>query len=112
MRKKKTILIGLDGVSFTMLQNLITNDVMPNFKKLSEEGVFKQLKASIPDNSAVSWSSIMTGENPGEHGIFGITDLIPNTYTFRFPNFLNLKSKPFWFQKPDKKYVALLTKYG
>ena len=63
---------------------------MPNLEKLKQDGILKRMTVSIPDNSAVSWSSIMTGENPGEHGIFGFTDLIPNTYTLRFPNSNNL----------------------
>ncbi len=49
----------------------------------------------------------MTGDNPGKHGIFGFTDLIPNTYTLRFPNFFNMQTKPFWFQQPQKKYVII-----
>ena len=53
----------------------------------------------------------MTGDNPGKHGIFGFRDLIPNTYTLRFPNFHNMQSKPFWFQKPEKTYVIINLPY-
>jgi len=104
---KRNVLIGIDGAPYTMLKEFFQQGVMPNFEKLSKKGVFKQLMATIPDNSAVSWSSIMTGDNPGKHGIFGFTDLIPNTYTLRFPNFFNLQTQPFWLQKPEKKYVIL-----
>jgi predicted AlkP superfamily phosphohydrolase/phosphomutase len=103
----KTVLIGIDGAPFSMLQEFMRTGLMPNLRSLSEQGVFRQMMASIPDNSAVSWSSIMTGDNPGVHGIFGFTDLIPNTYTLRFPNFHAMQSQPFWFQRPEKTYVIL-----
>lgn len=106
-KRKRTVLIGIDGAQYTMLYKISNDGIMPNFNSLKDEGVFKQMMASIPDNSAVSWSSIMTGVNPGEHGVFGFTDLIPKTYTLGFLNFMNMKHKPFWMQKPNKKYVIL-----
>jgi len=103
----RTILIGIDGAPYTMLDKFSRDGTMPNLSKLRNGGVFKQMMASMPDNSAVSWSSIMTGKNPGEHGIFGFTDMIPNTYTMKFPNFYNLNAPPFWHQNPEKKYVII-----
>jgi len=69
---------------------------MPFFNSLKREGVFKVLKSSIPAISSISWSSIITGANPGEHGIYGFTEMIPNTYALSFPNFLSLKKPAFW----------------
>jgi len=105
--KPRTILIGIDGLGYTMIQKLFTEGVMPNFQKIANNGVLSHMMASIPDNSAVSWSSIMTGKNPGEHGVFGFTGLIPGTYTLNYPNFLNLQSKPFWHIKQNKKYIII-----
>ncbi len=107
MNMKRTLLIGIDGASFSQLQRLFELGVMPNMKALSEKGAFRQMTAALPDNSAVSWSSIMTGTNPGEHGIFGFTDLIPGTTTLRFPNSRNLRAVPFWQQNSDRKYVII-----
>jgi len=104
MRK---VLLGIDGAPFSMLNELIADGKMPNLAKLSETGTFRPLQASLPENSAVSWSSIMTGTNPGEHGIFGFTDIIPNTYTMRFPNFYNIKVPTYWQQEPDKRHIII-----
>ena len=107
MFANKTVLVGIDGASFTLLKELMDCGVMPELKHIVEDGIFTRMNAPIPDNSAVSWSSIMTGANPGTHGIFGFTELIPETYTLRFPNFLNLQANPFWLQNPDKKYIII-----
>jgi predicted AlkP superfamily phosphohydrolase/phosphomutase len=49
----------------------------------------------MPPNSAVSWSSIFTVRNPGEHGIYGFTDFLPNSYTVSYHHSMRLKSQPF-----------------
>ena len=65
---------------------------MPNSSRLMEDEIFKKMESSIPEVSSVAWSSIITGKNPGEHGIFGFTDLMPKTYPLIFPNFNDFKS--------------------
>ncbi|MFO8077017.1 MAG: alkaline phosphatase family protein [Thermoplasmatota archaeon] len=107
MTKPRTVIIGIDGVPFTLLKNYTEQDIMPNFKALTEDGVFTKMQSSIPEISSVSWSSMITGENPGKHNIFGFTDIIPNTYTMNFPNFATLKAEPFWLQQQNKKHVII-----
>ncbi|MFX1392097.1 MAG: alkaline phosphatase family protein [Promethearchaeota archaeon] len=105
--RKKNIILGIDGVPFELIDNLSNKGIMPNFKDLKQECYFKLMKSSIPHISSVSWSSIITGKNPGEHGIYGFTDIIDNTYSMRFPNFNALKSKPFWHKEPNKKHIII-----
>ena len=52
--------------------------------------------ASIPDVSSTSWTSFMTGVNPGEHGIFGFMDLSPNSYKMVFPNSRDVYEPTIW----------------
>ena len=107
MSKERVIIIGIDGVPYKVMDTLSETRDMPNFKNLKDKGIFRKMQSSIPDISSVAWSSIITGTNPGEHGIFGFTDLISGTYNITFPNFNDLKAKPFWHQKPDKKCVII-----
>lgn len=93
---KRVIIIGLDGVPFEMLKNFAENGVMPNTGKVISQSVFKPMLSSIPEVSSVAWSSMITGQNPGENGIYGFMDLLPNSYKMTFPNFNDLKSPPFW----------------
>lgn len=95
----RIVFIGLDGVPYGLIRDLTDRGLMPNIKRVRDSGTFKVLQSSIPEISNVSWSSIITGKNPGEHGIYGFTDLIPNTYTMRFPSYKDLQAKPFWHKK-------------
>ncbi len=84
-----------------MIKKLTQNGIMSETKKLIEKGSFFQIESTIPEISSVAWSSIITGKNPGEHGIFGYTDIPVGTYRLTFPNFNNLKAIPFWEQNPE-----------
>jgi len=105
--KNRNVILGIDGIPFELMNSLSDKGVMPNFKELKNSYYFKEMKSSIPHISSVSWSSIITGKNPGEHGIFGFTELIPGTYSLSYPNFNTLKSKAFWHQEKEKKHIII-----
>jgi predicted AlkP superfamily phosphohydrolase/phosphomutase len=96
MEKRRVVIVGLDGVPLGLLTELADKGIMPGTQKIISSGTFRRMQSSIPEVSSVAWSSIITGKNPAEHGIFGFTDLSSNSYQLRFPNFNDLKSQPFW----------------
>src|SRR5215470_18799967 len=66
----KTLLIGLDGATFSILDPLMENGVMPFLKRVINRGVRGTLVSTIPHVSPVAWTTLMTGRSPGNHGIF------------------------------------------
>jgi predicted AlkP superfamily phosphohydrolase/phosphomutase len=107
-KENRVCVIGLDGVPYSLLLELSRKGIMPAIGRLIDSGHLHQLKASLPEISAVSWTNFMTGTNPAAHGIFGFTDLKPNTYQLRFPNFLDLKKETFWDQLGEKKKRCII----
>jgi predicted AlkP superfamily phosphohydrolase/phosphomutase len=94
---KKALVIGIDGVPYELLSDLIENGSMPELRKIIEGRYdLHRMKASLPDISSVSWTSFMTGVNPAEHGIFGFTQLMPASYNLYFPNSRHIKAPTFW----------------
>lgn len=69
---------------------------MPHVAERIEAGHLRSMRASLPEISSVSWSSFMTGTGPGEHGIFGFTDIDPQSYALRFPGFSDVGAPTFW----------------
>jgi len=111
---KKALIIGIDGVPYSLLSTYVKNDIMPNLKKILSQGfTLHQMNASIPDISSVSWTSFNTGVNPGEHGIYGFTDLKPNSYSLYFPNSKDIQTPTFWeiLGKTNQKASTLSQKY-
>ena len=94
--KPKSLVVGLDGVPFSLLSTLKKSGIIPNMSSIFDDGYFGQMRVSIPEISSVSWSSFMTGKQSGEHGIYGFIDLEPDTYNMFFPNYLNIKALPLW----------------
>jgi len=101
----RKVVLGLDGVPFHLIDDLSNKGDMPNFRSIKNSGHFSKMHSSIPEVSNVNWSSIVTGENPGQHGIYGFTELIQGTYTVSFPDRRALKAIPFW--KDNGRYVII-----
>lgn len=108
-RKEKVVVLGIDGVPFTLLNRFMDEGCMPNLSTLTKKGTFTSMTASIPDVSSTSWSTFMTGVNPGKHGIYGFTELQKNSYKWRFPNSGDIKSSTLWdiAGKNNKKSIVL-----
>jgi len=67
----RVVVFGVDGLDPEMLQERIDRGMMPNFKKLLDNGAtFEKLQTSWPPQSPVAWSNFITGVNPGKHGLY------------------------------------------
>ncbi len=76
---KKLLVLGMDGMDPALLRRFVAEGVMPNFKKLIDQGYFSTLETTIPPQSPVAWSSFMTGMRPGGHGIYDFVARDPKT---------------------------------
>jgi predicted AlkP superfamily phosphohydrolase/phosphomutase len=74
---RKLIVIGVDGMDPVFLETHW--DSLPNLKRLRQQGDFKRLATTIPPQSPVAWSSVITGMDPGGHGIFDFVHRDPTT---------------------------------
>jgi predicted AlkP superfamily phosphohydrolase/phosphomutase len=92
----RVCVIGLDGVPCTLLEKLADEGVMPAVAELRGLVPLRRMRVSIPEISAVSWTSFATGANPGVHGIFGFVDLAPGGYQLRFPRFTDCRAATIW----------------
>jgi len=90
------MVIGLDGVSVELLRTLGREGVTPHIQELAGRYGLKSLMAPLPEVSSVSWTSFMTGSNPGGHGIYGFTEINRRSYGYSFPSFKSLPVKTIW----------------
>jgi predicted AlkP superfamily phosphohydrolase/phosphomutase len=108
-KKDKVVVIGLDGVPCSLLKRFIKEGVMPNLSTLVQKGTLTEMTASIPEVSSTSWTTFMTGVNPGRHGIYGFMELQKDSYKWRFPDFDDIKSETLWAiaGKNNKKSIVI-----
>jgi predicted AlkP superfamily phosphohydrolase/phosphomutase len=76
---QKLIILGIDGMDPQLLTKFMAEDKMPNFSALFQKGSFRLLTTSIPPQSPVAWSNLITGMNAGGHGIFDFIHRDPKT---------------------------------
>ncbi len=104
----KFVVIGIDGVPFELIKDLSKKGVMPNVRKLMDEGSFIKTQVPLPEISSVSWTSFMTASNPGEHGVYGFMEINPENYSFVFPSFPRLPVKTIWEEMGEKGKRAII----
>ncbi len=69
-RTRRVILLGLDGLEPTLLEEGMQAGRLPHFQALAAEGGYQRLATTCPPLSPVAWSTFATGLNPGKHGVF------------------------------------------
>lgn len=81
---RKLIILGIDGMDPDLLMKFMSEGKMPNFARLAQQGSFRRLTTSIPPQSPVAWSNLITGMNAGGHGIFDFIHRDPKTFQLYF----------------------------
>ena len=81
---QRLIILGIDGMDPQLLHQFMREGKMPNFAQLAAQGDFRQLTTSIPPQSPVAWSNLITGMNAGGHGIFDFIHRDPKTMALYF----------------------------
>lgn len=74
----RLLVLGVDGMDPQLLGELMDAGRMPNFSRLAAEGGFRALETSIPPQSPVAWSNMISGANPGTHEIYDFIHRDPN----------------------------------
>lgn len=66
----KTVVIGLDGATFDVIDPLLQDGKLPTPASFIREGVRAPLRSTTLPNSFPGWASCTTGTSEGMHGIF------------------------------------------
>jgi predicted AlkP superfamily phosphohydrolase/phosphomutase len=69
-RMGRTLVIGLDGCSWNVLEPLLATGQLPHLSRLVETGSSGVLESTIPFFTGPAWASYATGCSPGTHGVY------------------------------------------
>lgn len=84
------VIIGISGATWTVIDPMITDGALPNFRKLMREGAWGVLESAKTENDRhyrpqTAWPSLLTGKLPENHGI-----------TRYFHTYSDMKSPGIW----------------
>lgn len=95
--KPRTIIIGVDGATFDILDPLMKAGFLPTFEALIRDGASGTLDSWPNTNSAAAWTSMVTGYNPGQHAVYDFGDAPPQRGQVWHPTTGRDRRKdPFW----------------
>jgi predicted AlkP superfamily phosphohydrolase/phosphomutase len=97
-KRHSTVLIGWDGATFSVLDPFIRDGTMPFLAQFVAEGVRGILHSTVHPVTAAAWPSLMTGVNPGQHGVFDFVkvDRREDRYTYVLSTSTDLRAETIW----------------
>lgn len=98
----RLFILGLDGSPLPLLRRLMQAGDLPNLARIFETGSAVEMNSSLPDVSAVAWTSINTGKNPAKHGIYGFYDRKPGTTSIEVMTARHVRAKTVWELASDQ----------
>ncbi len=75
------MILGIDGLDPNILVKMMERGELPHFSALAEKGFFHPLATVAPPQSPVAWTTIATGTDPAQHGIYDFLTRDPGNYT-------------------------------
>jgi predicted AlkP superfamily phosphohydrolase/phosphomutase len=98
-----TLLIGVDGATFTVLDPYMERGVMPFLGGLVKRGTRASLRSVMPPLTPPAWTSLMTGKRPGQHGVFDFFQKEePDSVYFHFASSQDIGSATIWSLASDQ----------
>jgi predicted AlkP superfamily phosphohydrolase/phosphomutase len=99
----RTVLIGLDGATFTILNPLFETGQMPFLREFMTQGAHAELASTVHPLTPSAWTSMITGRTPGNHGVFdfihcrqtsdGVFFTLNMSYDIRCPTLWSILSR-------------------
>lgn len=108
-KKKKIVVLGIDGVPYSFLKAGLDEGNFENIKKITNEnGSLKKYNSVYPTVSSVAWTSYMTGKNPAEHSIFGFVDRSIQPFALKIPLASDRTAETLWKMLSSKGEKVLI----
>ena len=66
---KKVIAYGMDGMITPMVKHFVEEGVLPNFKRMIDDGTINETFPSFPVWTPTNWATLSTGAHTGTHSV-------------------------------------------
>ncbi len=92
----RLLVIGLDGATFDLVAPWAAAGELPALARLMAAGTWGALRSTLPPATFPAWTSLVTGVNPGRHGVLDFTERVPGTLRVRFVNGSRRRTPALW----------------
>lgn len=102
----RLLLLGLDGATLDLLLPWAEAGELPNLAALIARGAHGPLRSTIPPITPCAWTTMMTGTNPGRHGVYDFVLPKAGTYGRRMSSASDRQTRPVWLLANDAGLTA------
>lgn len=104
--KTKIVIVGIDGATWDLISSWAEKGLLPTFHSLMTQGKWGALKSTTPPVTAPAWTSMITGRNPGKHGLFDFTAHKSKDYGITYTYGGQRHCPTIWKTLSEKKFSA------
>ncbi|MEM7131198.1 MAG: alkaline phosphatase family protein [Chloroflexota bacterium] len=83
---RRVLVIGLDGATWDLMRPWMAEGKLPNLRALCEVGASAPLTSTIHPVTTPAWTSFLTGQQQGKHGIYDHVRRRPDSYKMEITN--------------------------
>lgn len=107
--RPKVFVIIMDGACFERLLPWMEQGELPHLESMMKQGVSGDLESTVPPFTAPAVSSLITGKNPGGHGIYDFMNPVEGAYKYQPVHSHARRGKTIWeILGEEGKRVVLL----
>lgn len=105
----KVLIIGIDGGTWDVLGPACEKGWMPNLSRFRQNGSCGTLRSTLPPFTPAAWTALMTGQNPGNHGVIGNHTYDADEERIKMINSTNIRSETLWhkLERHGKKVIVI-----
>jgi len=93
---QSTIVVGLDGGNWPLIQEWLDEGRLPNLKRLREEGADGVSRSYLPPVTCPNWKCYASGKNPGKLGVYWWERIDTDARTMTLPDATDFTSPELW----------------
>ncbi len=68
-KNPRQVILGFDGGTWSIINSMLAEGLLPNIRKIMENGVYAKLRSPLPLSTPIIWTTIYTGASKETHGI-------------------------------------------
>ena len=107
--RRPVLMIGLDAAEITLIQQWMTDGLLPNLAALQRRGVLMELQSSAHWLVGAPWPAFYASSTPERFGMYHYLVWRPEKMAGERPNPTWMPLEPFWRQLPgsDRRVIAV-----
>lgn len=102
----QVLVIGLDGVSESILEPMLADGQLPSLAAIHDRGTTGPLESILPPWTPSAWPSLFTGVNPGKHGVYDFLHF--DGYDWNIVNRTHVKEYAIWELLSERGFTSVV----